>query len=125
MFLSTGNIRATGEANPDYSGTFVFRNDFAVRALMHEALQDPDGLEVFDDELRWWTFAGGRINATLRYAIHALEPVPYSTGSLLPSGRQKITRIAYTTTISTSYRRDCPIAAEGFFQDGHARLVLL
>ncbi len=44
------------------------------RALMHEALHAPDGVEVFDDELRWWTFAGGRINATLRYAIHALEP---------------------------------------------------
>jgi len=25
-------------------------------------------------ELRWWTFAGGRINSTLRYALTALEP---------------------------------------------------
>lgn len=25
-------------------------------------------------ELRWWTFAGGRINSTLRYALAALEP---------------------------------------------------
>ncbi|MBI2944619.1 MAG: hypothetical protein HYY25_10495 [Candidatus Wallbacteria bacterium] len=30
-----------------------------------------DGVEVADDELRWWTFAGGRINSTLRYALEA------------------------------------------------------
>ncbi len=29
------------------------------------------GIEVDGDEIRWWTFAGGRINATLRYAIEA------------------------------------------------------
>lgn len=32
------------------------------------------GLEIDTDELRWWTFAGGRINATLRHALQALEP---------------------------------------------------
>jgi ATP-dependent Lhr-like helicase len=32
------------------------------------------GLEVAQDELRWWTFAGGRINATLRYALEAIGP---------------------------------------------------
>lgn len=30
------------------------------------------GVEFIGDDLRWWTFAGGRINATLRYAIEAL-----------------------------------------------------
>lgn len=30
-------------------------------------------IEVADDELRWWTFAGGRINHTLRYALGALH----------------------------------------------------
>lgn len=30
-------------------------------------------IEVGDDELRWWTFAGGRINHTLRYALGALH----------------------------------------------------
>jgi ATP-dependent Lhr-like helicase len=30
------------------------------------------GIEVSDDEIRWWTFAGGRINATLRYALEAV-----------------------------------------------------
>lgn len=29
-------------------------------------------VEVDDGELRWWTFAGGRINATLRYALEAV-----------------------------------------------------
>jgi ATP-dependent Lhr-like helicase len=30
-------------------------------------------IEVADDELRWWTFAGGRINQTLRHALGALH----------------------------------------------------
>lgn len=32
------------------------------------------GFEVDPDELRWWTFAGGRINMTLRVALEALLP---------------------------------------------------
>ena len=31
------------------------------------------GLELDGDEIRWWTFAGGRINGTLRYALNALH----------------------------------------------------
>jgi ATP-dependent Lhr-like helicase len=30
------------------------------------------GIEVVANEIRWWTFAGGRINSTLRYAIEAI-----------------------------------------------------
>lgn len=30
------------------------------------------GVEVEDQEIRWWTFAGGRINSTLRYALEAV-----------------------------------------------------
>ena len=30
------------------------------------------GIEVKDGELRWWTFAGGKINATLRYGLEAV-----------------------------------------------------
>jgi ATP-dependent Lhr-like helicase len=30
------------------------------------------GIEVRDGELRWWTFAGGKINATLRYGLEAV-----------------------------------------------------
>ena len=42
------------------------------RGVMREVL-DPDGdeIEVEEDELRWWTFAGGRINSTIRYAIES------------------------------------------------------
>lgn len=32
------------------------------------------GMEFDGDEVRWWTFAGGRINSTLRYALQALKP---------------------------------------------------
>lgn len=39
--LCPGNIRASGEANPDYSGTFVFQNDFA--ALLAEGGTDSSG----------------------------------------------------------------------------------
>ena len=37
---------------------------------------DPEhgGIEADEGELRWWTFAGSRINSTLRYALDALEP---------------------------------------------------
>ena len=42
------------------------------RASMNEVLDSPRGrVEVNDGEVRWWTFAGGRINATLRYALEA------------------------------------------------------
>ncbi|MFN9630199.1 MAG: helicase-related protein, partial [Cyanobacteriota bacterium] len=30
------------------------------------------GIEARDGELRWWTFAGGKINATLRYGLEAV-----------------------------------------------------
>ena len=30
------------------------------------------GVEFEDGEIRWWTFAGGKINATLRYALESL-----------------------------------------------------
>ena len=32
------------------------------------------GLETDEEETRWWTFAGGHINETLRYALTALAP---------------------------------------------------
>ena len=39
-YLCTGNKRVTGEQNPDYTGTFVFTNDFA--ALTVDAPDAPD-----------------------------------------------------------------------------------
>jgi UDPglucose--hexose-1-phosphate uridylyltransferase len=38
-YLCAGNRRVTGEANPDYTGTFVFTNDYA--ALMQDAPAAP------------------------------------------------------------------------------------
>lgn len=34
----------------------------------------PGGMDISEGEIRWWTFAGGRINSTLRYAIESIEP---------------------------------------------------
>ncbi|MTD57405.1 DEAD/DEAH box helicase [Amycolatopsis pithecellobii] len=43
------------------------------RASMLEIVNPKRGGMEFDDgEIRWWTFAGGRINATLRYALEAV-----------------------------------------------------
>ena len=43
------------------------------RDAMREVVDSPrGGVEVDDGEIRWWTFAGGRINATLRYALEAV-----------------------------------------------------
>lgn len=43
------------------------------REEMRAALDsEHGGIEFVDDEIRWWTFAGGRINATLRYALEAV-----------------------------------------------------
>ena len=47
----------------------------AHRESMAEILYPgKDGVEVDEGEVRWWTFAGGRINSTLRYALEALGP---------------------------------------------------
>lgn len=46
-FLCPGNLRVTGDANPNYSGTYVFTNDFA--ALMPDT---PDAPETADPLIR-------------------------------------------------------------------------
>ncbi len=43
------------------------------RDEMRGLLTDSQGIEVDDEEVRWWTFAGGRINATLRYALGMID----------------------------------------------------
>ena len=40
-FLCAGNLRVNGERNPDYTGTFVFTNDFA--AMMPQTPEAPAG----------------------------------------------------------------------------------
>ncbi len=44
----------------------------ARRELLRPGLEAPGGIEVEPDGIFWWTFAGGRINGTLRHAIDAL-----------------------------------------------------
>jgi ATP-dependent helicase Lhr and Lhr-like helicase len=31
-------------------------------------------LHIVEDEVQWWTFAGGRVNTTLKYALEAITP---------------------------------------------------
>jgi len=43
------------------------------RETLRQVIDSPRGAIVVEDgAVRWWTFAGGRINSTLRYAIEAL-----------------------------------------------------
>jgi len=43
------------------------------RAILGPVLRGNRGdLEIIDGEYHWWTFAGGRINSTLRYALAAV-----------------------------------------------------
>ena len=45
----------------------------AYREEMHPILgAGRSGIEFGPGEIRWWTFAGGRVNATLRYALESL-----------------------------------------------------
>ncbi len=43
-------------------------------ALHETASVDDLDVEWTDGEVRWWTFAGGRVNSTIRYALLALHP---------------------------------------------------
>lgn len=43
-YLCPGNVRANGERNPDYDGTFVFTNDFAALSPEVAEVQMDDGL---------------------------------------------------------------------------------
>lgn len=45
-YLCPGNVRANGERNPDYPGTYVFTNDYA--ALIPELGDAPEGPVVLD-----------------------------------------------------------------------------
>ena len=60
---------------------YRYLHDSARRTLTeardaHRGVLGADGsaIEVAEDELRWWTFAGGRINQTLRYALESIGP---------------------------------------------------
>jgi ATP-dependent Lhr-like helicase len=50
---------------PEAAGVLAERRDALVRFV---APGSP-GVDIDDREIRWWTFAGGRINSTLRYGL--------------------------------------------------------
>ncbi len=61
----------------DESFPYLDESAAAVLAAHREAMREVldsthGGIELADGEIRWWTFAGGRINATLRYALEAV-----------------------------------------------------
>ena len=66
-----------GDDRPAYLDDAAFAGLTARRDAVREALAAYDRVEVDDtggevSEVRWWTFAGGRINATLRAALDSL-----------------------------------------------------
>lgn len=45
------------------------------RAKLYEILGPRRAeIQISDGEIQWWTFAGGRINSTMRHAFSVLEP---------------------------------------------------
>lgn len=71
-----GSRERAGDGEPDLA---VDERDVEVAYAQEGGVDGSHGrpagvVEVVEEELRWWTFAGGRINATLRYALEALNP---------------------------------------------------
>ena len=65
----------SGEEEPGYLHASARKALVSKRADFHEILRTGhERVEFGEDEIRWWTFAGGRINSTLRYALEALDP---------------------------------------------------
>lgn len=54
--------------DPSAAAAFT-RHRTSLREVVHSM---DGGVEVEAGEVRWWTFAGGRINSTLRYALEAI-----------------------------------------------------
>ena len=52
------------------------RRELDDRRLLMRPILSGHGphIDLQDSELHWWTFAGGKINATLRYALQSLQP---------------------------------------------------
>lgn len=62
-----------GEA-PDFLDPIAKESFDVYREHLAQVLDDDPSIQRIDGELRWWTFAGGRINYTLRYALESLDP---------------------------------------------------
>jgi ATP-dependent Lhr-like helicase len=55
---------------PEAAALLAERREDLRRRLAH----GHPGFEIAEHEIRWWTFAGGRINSTLRYGLGTLIP---------------------------------------------------
>jgi ATP-dependent helicase Lhr and Lhr-like helicase len=70
------------------------------------------GISASKDEIRWWTFAGGRINATLRYALEAID----SDWKVIPDNF--VVRIyGKDLTHETFLRAIAPLRTPAFWED--------
>jgi UDPglucose--hexose-1-phosphate uridylyltransferase len=93
-FLCAGNLRVTGERNPDYTGTFVFTNDFA--AMMADAPEAPAPA----DELFQLRSARGTSRVICFSPDHSLS-LPELTLSAI--GQVIATWISETSDLSQTY----------------------
>jgi ATP-dependent Lhr-like helicase len=57
-----------GHLTPEAATLLAERRDALARVIA----PGRPGVQIVDDEIRWWTFAGGRINATLRHRLGGL-----------------------------------------------------
>ena len=65
----------TSQEEPAYLGEEALAVLRSHRDDNAEVLRPKTGGVEFDgDEIRWWTYAGGRINGTIRYALQAMHP---------------------------------------------------
>lgn len=68
-------VRDVLDSNDDYP--YLHDTARSVLATRRESFEGVlgtlGGFEEDPDEIRWWTFAGGRINSTLRYALEAID----------------------------------------------------
>ncbi len=62
------------------------------------------GIEVREGEVRWWTFAGGKINATLRYGLEAVGgDWKISTDNFLVKAKGRASRQSASTMPSSAW----------------------
>ena len=61
------------DERPRYVDAAALQMLESERRSMRAILEGAGGIDHSEDELRWWTFAGGKINAALAYAFEAIE----------------------------------------------------
>ena len=82
------------------------------RAGLTEVLAEDPAMQRIDGQLHWWTFAGGRINSTLRYALESLDP----TWKVIPDNF-RIRLIGSTGTTRDLLARIAPLREPEFWEN--------